>query len=117
MSRNNGFGLATMNKLKVDAAFYGKIGKPSKVTIFFERIFAKEESMIDKNEFVFLFLQNEISKNNMEIINGILSDTSAIGDLKPSLIKSILIMTKNVDGVDSKAYNYLENILNIKMIK
>lgn len=117
MNRNNGFGLATMNNLKVCPEWYGKTGTSSKVTIFFSRIFGKDESMIDKNEFVFLFLQNEISKNNMAIINRILSDTSAIVDLKPSIIKSILIMTKNLAGVDSHARDYLAAILAGKMQK
>lgn len=69
------------------------------VRILYDHIFSSEDSMKDKNKFLMLYLQHYITADDTNLINRVLSDT-AITDLHPSLLKSMLIMTENVNGVN-----------------
>ena len=90
----------------------GKKGFDS-VRIIYEYLFSSEDSLKDKNKYLFLFLQHHIKENNIDIVGRFLND-SAIKELHPSLLKSALIMTDNVLEVN-QFHQIVEEILNQKI--
>ncbi|RFS21437.1 hypothetical protein DVR12_16200 [Chitinophaga silvatica] len=70
------------------------------VRVFFEYLFNQNDSLKDKNKFVFLFFQDCIAQNNTDVISRILCD-SALSDLHPSLLKSALIITRGYPGIEA----------------
>jgi hypothetical protein len=70
------------------------------VRVLYEYLFTTDQSMKEKNKFLLLFLQGYIQENNVELIKRILSE-NALKDLHPSLIKSALIMTEHLQGIEA----------------
>lgn len=83
------------------------------VRLFFESFFTATTSLKDQNKFLFLFLHEYVTQNNTDTINKILSD-NAFKDLHPSLLKSALIITENVPGVEQSREKVM-SIFNEKM--
>ncbi len=85
------------------------------IRICFEYLFNDDVSLIDRNEYVFLFLQNYLISENYNLINDFLLD-SAWYDLHSSLLKSALIMTHNNTTI-SNSSSKLQLIYNSKVSK
>lgn len=79
--------------------------------IFFEYLFCQEDSLKNKNKFIFLFLQTCIAQKNIDVLSRILGDP-AMSDLHPSLIKSALIMARGVSGIES-TFEKLEELYKV----
>lgn len=97
---NNGFGITTESTLHTkegQSNFF--IGSLDAVRVLFEYLFSSNQTMKEKNKYVILFLQHHINKNNTKILIKLLSD-QALRDCHPSILKSILIMTENVQGLE-----------------
>ncbi|RFM36035.1 hypothetical protein [Chitinophaga silvisoli] len=78
------------------------------VRIFFECLFNQEDSLKNKNKFVFLFLQTCIAQKKTDILARILEEP-AMADLHPSLIKSALIMTDGLSEIE-EAFSKLQGV-------
>lgn len=101
--RNNSFAISTRADLNVsDFHTFESTGNHNLdvIRVLFEYLFTTEHSLKEQNKYLYLFLQSYIEQNNIELINRLLSD-NALNDLHPSLIKSILIMTERIEGVNN----------------
>jgi hypothetical protein len=97
---NNGFGVSTDTTMQTYPTTTNSfIGKLDAVRVLFEYIFTSPHSMKQKNKYVFLFLDHHIKINNVKLLNRYLSD-NALRDCHPSILKSTLIMTENVPGIE-----------------
>jgi hypothetical protein len=80
------------------------------IQTLFEYLNSTSNSLKDKNIYIMLFLNEYIKRHDIELLNKFLYD-SRIKELKPSLLKSILIMIENVSelnntqGEITKIYN------------
>lgn len=73
----------------------------------FGYLFSHTDSLIEKNKFLILYLQDLIVNNNLDWVKAIISD-SAFEDLHPSLLKSALIITDNI-GQIKEAHDAAQN--------
>jgi hypothetical protein len=81
--------------------------------VLFDYLFTVEQTMKEKNKVLLLFLQDHVARNNVNLINRILLD-NAFKDLHASLLKSALIMTEHLAGVE-KGRQKISSILNDKL--
>ncbi|MBS1601162.1 MAG: hypothetical protein JST42_00745 [Bacteroidetes bacterium] len=68
--------------------------------MLFEYFFTTADSLKEQNKLFFIFLQYAVNNNGHELVQRILSD-DALKDIHPSLIKSALIMTEHVPGLEA----------------
>ena len=87
---------------------------PNKLTFLFDRIFSSDEKMRSKNKFLLIFLQSLIQTKEISLLNRFLND-DALNDFHPSLLKSSLIITQNIKGLDSSARENIQQILDTKI--
>ena len=71
---------------------------------FFEGVKNESISLVEKNKFSLLYLQDKIHENRLELIQEIVTN-GELENLHPSIIYSIILMTKNL-GIN---IDYLNN--------
>lgn len=70
-------------------------GNLDAVNVLFEYIFTTEQNLKSQNKYLILFLQNYLNQD-IEVVKSFLLD-DALEDLHVSLLKSVLIVTENVE--------------------
>jgi hypothetical protein len=106
--RNSTYTSTTLSAISIDYINDNIFtGQPNfdPVSVVFEYLFNTDNSLKDQNKFVFLFLQRQISNNKIDIVHNLFSEKSALSDLHPSLLKSMLIMSENIPALAQSREN------------
>ena len=80
----------------------------------FNSLFTAGSTMKERNMSLLLFLQQKIEENNIQLLKRIFMEGS-IKDLHPSLLKSMLIITEHVVGMEEARDKVIE-IFDQKML-
>lgn len=78
----------------------------------YENCFSDSLNMRERNKFIFLFINRNIKR--LEIIKAFIND-DAFSDLHPSIIKSFLVATQSLNGIEEERA-YADNLLSQKLV-
>jgi hypothetical protein len=93
----------------------GDSGMGDKFSILFENLFNSEIDIVDRNTIVFLQIKNWIEKNEMKEILGFLETMDSFyTDLHPSLIKSALLISSEIEEAVTISKS-LDNKLSLRL--
>lgn len=96
----NRFSDTGITNLRLNTLLY-TAGGLDKASVLFEYLFKNTDSLTEKNKVLFIFLEDNIRRNDLNTINRFIND-DAINDLHKSLLKSCLLMVENLQGVSTE---------------